>query len=294
MTHVNPCPLCDQPLDVSSEHIIPQAIGGRKGVTGFICNACNNDTGSKWDSQVVDRLGFIANILQYKRPDGKSPQPVEVFSEDLQTEVMWDGKGNYYLRPQVERKERDGQSIGMKVSGSDERQLKRIIESALAKHDTKSQSPDQILADADRRTIVNPTLRISLDLNLNLPIEQSATKSAIALAFSAGIEPSQCDIGLSHLKAGDMSEFIQTVNDDTFRKTLGVAYFFTQGQEKLWSMNHTVHITAAGNHLMGYVEYAGIWRILMILSEKYQGEFIFAGYDVDPSRAVDEYYCWHL
>ena len=47
------CFLCKVPLtseNDSKEHIIPQSIGGRKKVKGFICQDCNSTTGQEWDS----------------------------------------------------------------------------------------------------------------------------------------------------------------------------------------------------------------------------------------------------
>lgn len=40
----------------NEEHILPSAIGGRKKVTGFICKSCNNTSGHKWDSPLVNSL----------------------------------------------------------------------------------------------------------------------------------------------------------------------------------------------------------------------------------------------
>ncbi len=294
MARVNQCPLCDRPLDVSSEHIIPQAIGGKKGVTGFICNACNNDTGSKWDSQVVKRLEVISNLLRYKRQDRKAPRPAEVYSEELQTDITWDGNGGYHVPIRVEPIVRDGETTGMNFSGSNENRIKKFIKNALEKHDKKSQTPEGILAGAERRTIVNPTIRASLDFNLTLPLEKSATKSAMALAFSAGIAPDDCDIGLTHLKSGTMSNHITSVGDDTLRRIVNTAYNATTGKTKDWSMKHSVHLVSAGNLLTGYVEYAGLWRIVTVLSETFQNDFIFAGYEVDPTRSVDDYYVANL
>lgn len=48
------CILCSTRLTGetdSGEHIIPDAIGGRKAVRGFICKDCNSRTGTDWDAE---------------------------------------------------------------------------------------------------------------------------------------------------------------------------------------------------------------------------------------------------
>ncbi|RMM38858.1 hypothetical protein ALP33_200150 [Pseudomonas amygdali pv. lachrymans] len=47
------CYLCSEPLTFqndSGEHIIPNSIGGKREVKGFICGACNGAAGETWDS----------------------------------------------------------------------------------------------------------------------------------------------------------------------------------------------------------------------------------------------------
>jgi len=47
------CALCDIKItkdNDTKEHIIPNAIGGRKKITGFICKDCNLRSGDEWES----------------------------------------------------------------------------------------------------------------------------------------------------------------------------------------------------------------------------------------------------
>ena len=53
------CALCQTPLTKANrtkEHIIPNAIGGRKKVRNFICKRCNDETGEKWNSALTRQL----------------------------------------------------------------------------------------------------------------------------------------------------------------------------------------------------------------------------------------------
>lgn len=48
------CWLCDNELTTTREHIIPESMGGKKTVVGFICRDCNSKTGHNWDAAVID------------------------------------------------------------------------------------------------------------------------------------------------------------------------------------------------------------------------------------------------
>ena len=46
------CWLCSNELTKTREHIIPESMGGKKTVVGFICKDCNSRTGHDWDAAV--------------------------------------------------------------------------------------------------------------------------------------------------------------------------------------------------------------------------------------------------
>ena len=51
----------------TKEHVVPNAIGGRKRVTGFICNSCNNKTGAVWDAELARQLNPLGLLLGIRR-----------------------------------------------------------------------------------------------------------------------------------------------------------------------------------------------------------------------------------
>ena len=74
------CALCQTSLTKSNstkEHVIPNAIGGRKTVRNFICRSCNSETGEKWDSELARQLQPFCTMLDIRRQEGRN-QPVEV------------------------------------------------------------------------------------------------------------------------------------------------------------------------------------------------------------------------
>lgn len=57
MITVKKCAFCDKSLsgkNRTKEHVIPNALGGRKKTVEFICNTCNNKLGEKWDANWLD------------------------------------------------------------------------------------------------------------------------------------------------------------------------------------------------------------------------------------------------
>ena len=51
--------------NTSKEHIIPNAVGGRKTVGSFICVDCNNLTGAAWDKELANQLKTPMYDVQY-------------------------------------------------------------------------------------------------------------------------------------------------------------------------------------------------------------------------------------
>ena len=78
------CAFCGEELtekNRSREHIIPNAIGGRKTVANFLCRTCNNETGRKWDTVLTKQLASLSTLLGISRSRGKI-QPFEVMVSD--------------------------------------------------------------------------------------------------------------------------------------------------------------------------------------------------------------------
>ena len=57
----------------SVEHIFPNAIGGRKTVSGFICRKCNSETGEKWDAALAKTMQPLALMFGVQRDRGEMP-----------------------------------------------------------------------------------------------------------------------------------------------------------------------------------------------------------------------------
>ena len=96
------CALCNIEIteqNDSEEHIIPNAIGGRKKVMGFICRSCNNKSGSEWDSDLSEQLNPLSLFLGISRQRGNVPSQIFETTSGEKVQIHPDEKMNY-ARPQ--------------------------------------------------------------------------------------------------------------------------------------------------------------------------------------------------
>ena len=75
------CALCDMEItekNDTKEHLIPNAIGGRKKIKGFICNSCNKASGDNWDSELAKQLNPFSLFFGITRERGEAPSQLFV------------------------------------------------------------------------------------------------------------------------------------------------------------------------------------------------------------------------
>ncbi|WP_198651747.1 HNH endonuclease [Salinicola sp. RZ23] len=80
------CLLCDEVISAetdSREHLIPNSIGGRKKVSGFLCVGCNSKSGDNWDSVLARQMNPLSLFFRINRERGDAPsQKFQTTSED--------------------------------------------------------------------------------------------------------------------------------------------------------------------------------------------------------------------
>ena len=70
------CAYCEAEItseNQSREHILLNAIGGRKEVPNVFCRPCNSTFGDRWDSDAAQQLHFLSMKLEVVRDDGEIP-----------------------------------------------------------------------------------------------------------------------------------------------------------------------------------------------------------------------------
>jgi HNH endonuclease len=69
------CIFCDSELtsDTKPEHILLNALGGRKTTQGVICSKHNNEFGGTIDNALTEEVNILRNLLQFESGTGKAP-----------------------------------------------------------------------------------------------------------------------------------------------------------------------------------------------------------------------------
>ena len=265
------CALCQTPLsdaNRSKEHILPNAIGGRKTIKTFICRSCNSWTGEKWDSALVSQLQTFCTMLDISRAKGTN-QPLNVETVSGR-QLTWHPDG--LLTPKNARFEK--RSVDGKT---------RVNIQARTMHDAR-----RMLTDFARgRSDVNVEQLLSQTSPkqeyLEEPIQMSHTfggilagrstiKSCLALAYEAGLTIDDCKNAKDCLVSdGELCFGYYNASDPIRNRPQDVPL-------------HCVYISAdpESNQVLGYIEYFGFQKMAVCLSSNYHGPPRELSYAINP------------
>ena len=279
---VKRCILCDCILTAandSAEHIIPNAIGGRKRVSGFMCRACNSATGSEWDDELAKQVNPLSLYLGISRQRGTVPS--QTFQTATGGSVRVNADGTMAIgKPEIDMSEgEDATTIHISVRNMKE--LRQHLKGLRRKYPKLNDySLEDLLLTAQRNShYSSDPLGISFDFGKG-DAARSLVKMAVALAFDAGADPRQCDLALDYLL------------DDEKESCFG--YYYVPGKDLVTNRPvklpfHCVYVLARSSDsiLLGYIEIYGLWRIVLCLSETYGGPDFSHAYSIDPVKGKE-------
>jgi hypothetical protein len=264
------CALCEIPFtpeNDSREHVITNAIGGRKKIKGFICVACNNGKGAVWDAELARQLNPICLQLGITREHGDVPaQAFKTMGGDRYVREP-DGKLRLAI-PKLE-KTQDGNGEQMKITAQNVSEVRRVINGLKRKH--PHLDVDAIMARASQQSRYLKDL-LNIELHFGGEVSgRSIVKSALAMAFAAGIPPTICEIACDYLRnpAANARWDYFYATDLISNRPPGTPV-------------HCVAIQGRNGKLVGYVEFFGFRRMWVPLSDNYSGTPIQASYAIDP------------
>lgn len=268
----NECALCDTTITEANntkEHVIPNAIGGRKKITGFICNSCNSKSGDDWDSELAKQLNPLSLFFGISRERGDAPpQLFETTGGDrlrLNAEGSMDIEKPEYKEVPVEA----GIQINIKARSMEE--AKRMLAGVKRKY--PQVDIGDLLKNAKVKSFYSPDM---LKFNLcfgGQSAGRSLVKSALAVAVNSGIHPKICEQALNYLK------------DENGEACFG--YYYERDLVVNRPSDTVFHCVAvqgnpATKQLLGYVEFYGVQRMIVCLSNNYEGKDLFSCYAIDP------------
>ena len=275
-TGTTKCALCGKALtnsNFSKEHIIPNAIGGRKTVSRFICVNCNSSTGTEWDNELVNQLKPLCTLLNIKRGRGKNqPLPVETVNG---RKLVLDPNGSMTPpKPSIEKHDL-GEKTKIKIQARSKSELQKILENLKKKHPQIDVAA--LLAKAnDIREYSGDPLQFSLEFG-GPQSGRSVIKSCLALSFKAGLSIDECEHAKSYLLDDGLPCFGYFNERDVVKNRPDNTIF------------HCVHVCGdpANKQVLAYVEYFSFQRIVACLSSNYDGKAFSHSYVIDPIAGTE-------
>ena len=282
------CGLCDALLtgeNDSKEHVIPNALGGRCVVQGFLCRLCNNRAGSEWDASLVKALEHFCILLGVRRSRG-SVQPTQ-FEMVTFSRADEDSIGNEV--PEGVLHEEGLENVEMDPDG-------RVTKAKPTYSNVKRNSTQRIrvtcrsVAERDERLKdlrrKYPTAEVTVSeggtyvphlLGWELEVGGKAqgraiTKAVLALAVKSGVRARDCSNARECFKDNGKPCFSPFYDFDPIKNRI-------QGTPL-----HVVHVQgdSASGQLIGYVELFGCLRFGVCLSTAYTGVQIRDSYAINP------------
>lgn len=299
MSSARHCGICGELLtdrNDSREHVIPNALGGRRVVRGFLCGPCNNQTGDEWDAPLVRKLQPFCILLGVRRTRG-SVRPMQFdmakFSLTDQHSRTNSALAAMFAEENIEKVVMypDGRMTPVRPTHSEEkvgstRRIRLICRSREEAHkrlrDLRRKYP-QIDDDDAEVTVTEERAYVPHFLGWELRIGESEegraiTKAALALAVDAGIIASECEKAMKYFEDDDES-------------CLSFFYDYDPITNRVEGMPlHAVYVQGdpEDGHLIGYVELFGCLRFGVCLSATYRGGRFSSSYAIDPTTGKEE------
>lgn len=267
------CVLCGAPLTAtsdSSEHILLRALGGRRQVSGFICIGCNSRSGQHWDAVLCKQLAHVSVMHGVDRQRSGTLPPVKVRKPDGGELLLYADGLMAPATPTFQEIETDrGKAISIVARSKDEARL--LVEQYARKQPTVD--VEAVLGSIHMTTTPNEDL-LHFSLEVGGPhAGRSIVKSALAMAHAMGIGHEKCRTILPYLR-GDDSEppYGRFCERDLVQGRPG---------------DHLIHCVAVKasprtGQVLAYVEYFGIARYVVLLSNGYAGEPLQDAYAINP------------
>ena len=266
------CAFCAQPLidsNASKEHVIPNAIGGHKTVSNFICSKCNSESGHTWDNELSNQLKPLCTMLNIKRDHGSNQCiTVETFNSG-KLDLNPDGS---MTRKKPECSKRDlGGKTEIEIRARSMKEANKILSKLKKKHPHKDINKLKKNAPQKRENFEDG-FYINLCLAGGEFAGRSIVKSCLALAYEVGLNIDDCEQAKNYLLSDGNACFGYFNEKDVVTNRPNNIFF------------HCVYVCGdpQNKQVLAYAEYFGYQRVVVCLSSNYVGAKFSRGYAIDP------------
>lgn len=266
------CALCDVEIteeNDTNEHIIPNSIGGKKKVRGFICISCNSMSGDQWDAELAKQLNPLCLLFHIKKDRG-GPPPSQTFETSSGEKITLHHHGRMSPSTPVFVEEIiDGKRV-VSIQARDMKEAKRMLEGVKRKY--PSIQVEEILAGASvEESYLDGMVEMTLEFG-GQRAGKSVVKTVLALVSLAGVEPHTCEYAMNYLRLDGPPCF---------------GYYYAKDlviDRPLATPLHCVAISGSPETglLLGYLEYFGLQKVVLCLSDNYSGPNVEFCYSIDP------------
>lgn len=266
------CIICNEIItrqNDSVEHIIPNSIGGNLTVKGFLCCSCNNVTGEQWDAELASQLNGYCLFFEIKRERGFIPSQIVRTTAGETYEMC--ASGELRLPKPVVNKANENGKVQYKIVARSLSEARGIV------HNIKKKFPNcniETTLDKVEPEAFYPDGMIQIPSQIGgHKAGRSIVKSAVAFMHYIAMSAEICDQALLYLQDQNASACFgyYWTSDLIVNRPTGVPL-------------HCVAISGdpTNGMLLGYVEYFGIFRTVILLSETYAGPCVEKCHAIDP------------
>ncbi|WP_298355156.1 HNH endonuclease [Rhodoblastus sp.] len=271
------CAICDTEITAendSLEHLIPNALGGRRKISGFICRDCNSSTGETWDAALAAQLAPLSLLFDISRERG-DPPPLKVVTTAGERLTVGPAGSLALTNPGVNKKPGPSGGFQYQITARSMEEARQILGGLKRKH--PEIDIEAILAGAE--AVENYAQgAIKHDLTIGGEVAgRSIVKSCLAMAFANGVDWQNCGNAVSYLRSGTAIPCFGYYNEKDLlsRRPLGIPL-------------HCLAVRAdpESGLILAYAEYFGLHCIVACLGEAYTGPLLHEVYAIDPRNGV--------
>lgn len=272
---MNRCVRCDCLIDGSNdseEHIIQNSVGGRLTVKGFICRTCNSRTGETWDRVFAEQLNFFCHFFGVVRDRGEPPpQPIVTTAGE---HLLMQAAGGFKMqKPVYEVTPAGDGKKRIQIKARDRREASIMLKGLARKYPNQIDIDAELAKATENYTYPEGIVHHSPQFGDKFG-GRSVVKAAAAFAFHSGIAIDQCDLAVNYLR------------DESAEPAFG--YYYEQDLVVGRPAGIPIHCVAvvgepATGMLLGYVEYFGVYRVVVCFSQSYAGPQLARSHGLDPT-----------
>jgi hypothetical protein len=255
----------------SVEHVIPNSVGGRLKVRGFICTDCNSRTGQTWDAVFAEQHNFFSNFFGVVRERGLPPQ--QAIETSAGERLLMQPDGSLRMQKPVYRETPTATGKQIQITARDRREATNILEGVARKYPSQIDVAVELAKSEERYNYPEGVVYHSPQFG-GAAGGRSLVKTATAFAFHCGVSVGQCDLAVEYLR------------DKTAEPSFG--YYYESDLVAGRPAGVPIHCVAVAGDpttgmLLGYVEYFGVNRVVVCLSQSYAGPPLARSYGLDPT-----------